>query len=168
MESIQWTDEISRNWKQAEYYFGSQVQQLDLSNQSYASANQINSWVSRQTNGKINNILFSLPPGTRLVAANAIYLKADWAVPFDQDSTREAPFYVTADETISVQTMMQQNDVWYVENPHLRCKMVALPYKVTGSGRFQNEKYLIEIFWLKSSDWNLVIGPYRGMRWSCT
>ena len=47
----------------------------------------INGWVSRQTVGRIPKLL--APPNvtedTRLVLVNAIYLKAEWAAPFDPE-----------------------------------------------------------------------------------
>jgi serpin B len=55
----------------------------------------INTAIAGQTEGKITGLL---PPGsvtalTRLVLASAVYLKAAWADPFDEDETDDAPFY---------------------------------------------------------------------------
>lgn len=60
-----------------------------------AAREEINRVVADQTAGKITGLL---PPGsvdamTRLVLANAVYLKARWADPFPDDGTRDAPFY---------------------------------------------------------------------------
>lgn len=63
-----------------------------------AARHEINRVVADQTAGKITGLL---PPGsvddmTRLVLANAVYLKAQWADPFPVDGTRDAPFYPDA------------------------------------------------------------------------
>jgi serpin B len=55
----------------------------------------INRVIAEQTEGKITGLL---PPGaigslTRLVLANAVYLKAAWAQPFPENATADAPFY---------------------------------------------------------------------------
>jgi serpin B len=60
-----------------------------------AARGEINRVIKDQTDGKITDLL---GPGTinaltRLVLANAVYLKASWADPFQEKATREAPFY---------------------------------------------------------------------------
>ena len=60
-----------------------------------AARDEINRVVADQTADKITGLL---PPGsvdamTRLVLANAVYLKAPWADPFPDDGTRDKPFY---------------------------------------------------------------------------
>ncbi len=55
----------------------------------------INRVIAEQTEGKITGLL---PPGavgrlTRLVLANAVYLKAAWTQPFPESATADAPFY---------------------------------------------------------------------------
>jgi serpin B len=63
-----------------------------------AARAEINRVIAAQTAGKITGLL---PPGTvgamtRLVLANAVYLKAAWAQPFPEQATAEAPFYPDA------------------------------------------------------------------------
>jgi serpin B len=60
-----------------------------------AARNEINRVIAEQTAGKITGLL---PPGsigsrTRLVLANAVYLKAAWLQPFPAAKTSDAPFY---------------------------------------------------------------------------
>jgi serpin B len=56
---------------------------------------EINELVAKQTADKITNLLRPgmLDPLTRLVLANAIYLKAAWAHPFPESATEDGPFY---------------------------------------------------------------------------
>jgi serpin B len=60
-----------------------------------AARAEINRVIAAQTEGKITGLL---PPGavgamTRLVLANAVYLKAAWTQPFPEQATVGAPFY---------------------------------------------------------------------------
>jgi len=60
-----------------------------------AARTEINRVIAGQTEGKITGLL---SPGaidslTRLVLANAVYLKAAWSKPFPEDQTDDAPFY---------------------------------------------------------------------------
>jgi serpin B len=67
----------------------------------------INRAIEEQTAGKITGLL---PPGsvstlTRLVLANAVYLKAPWTHPFKPDATRDAPFYPAEGQQLTVPMM---------------------------------------------------------------
>ena len=56
---------------------------------------QINELIAEQTAGKITDLLGpdAVSAATRLVLANAVYLKARWAFPFPAHATADAPFY---------------------------------------------------------------------------
>ncbi len=56
---------------------------------------QINRLIAEQTAGKITDLLGpgAVSAATRLVLANAVYLKAPWAFPFPEGATADAPFY---------------------------------------------------------------------------
>jgi serpin B len=56
---------------------------------------EINRVIAEQTAGKITGLLppDSIDPDTRLLLANAVYLKAPWASPFAPAQTSDAPFY---------------------------------------------------------------------------
>ena len=95
-----------------------------------AGANQINEWVSRGTSGKITDVIPSLPPDTKLIVANVIYMNAIWDEPFDVNSTSNEPFHVSATETITVPSMITTQTVDYFPDRELGCQIMALPYKV--------------------------------------
>jgi serpin B len=68
---------------------------VDFATAAEDARKQINQAIEEQTAGKITGLL---PPGsvgslTRLVLANAVYLKAPWAHPFKPDATKDAPFH---------------------------------------------------------------------------
>src|SRR4051812_27142851 len=76
--------------------FGGAFEPLDFIADPAAATQRINKWVADQTRERIRDLV---PPGalnntTRLVLANALYLKAPWASEFSQNATRPEPFFV--------------------------------------------------------------------------
>jgi serpin B len=55
----------------------------------------INAWVDGQTHQRIPELLSpgTLDTLTRMVLVNAVYLKADWALPFPKEQTAPGPFH---------------------------------------------------------------------------
>ena len=67
----------------------------DFTRAPEAARNEINGVIAEQTAGKITGLLppGSIGPLTRLLLANAVYLKAAWLQPFPAAQTSDAPFY---------------------------------------------------------------------------
>ncbi len=94
----------------------------------------INAAIAGQTGGKITGLL---PPGavsalTRLVLASAVYLKAAWAEPFDEEETGEAPFYPHGPDRPGVAVPFMHG---IATRDYLRgdgYQAVLLPYRDTG------------------------------------
>ncbi|MEX0866749.1 MAG: serpin family protein, partial [Pirellulales bacterium] len=97
--------------------------------QSEAARSEINAWVEKQTNDKIQNLLpqGSLTADTRLVLTNAIYFKGDWQHEFEEDNTKPLPFFLAKDKQVDVPLMYQQEKFPYFENDKLQA--ISLPYK---------------------------------------
>ncbi|MGE5073931.1 MAG: serpin family protein [Anaerolineae bacterium] len=97
-------DLIARN-------YGAGVQLSDFVNNHEAVRQQINKWVSQQTNDKIKDLIpqGALDAMTRMVLVNAIYFKADWLQPFDPNDTSDAPFHLL--DGSQVQTKMMSNQL---------------------------------------------------------
>jgi serpin B len=75
---------------------GVMVRGADFKRAAEQARLEINGVIAEQTAGRITGLL---PPRavdqhTRLVLANAVYLKAAWAEPFPADATTDAPFYL--------------------------------------------------------------------------
>jgi serine protease inhibitor len=101
------------------------------------SAQTINDWASRETQGKIKEVVqFPFPPLTRLILANAIYFKGSWAVPFKKALTRPREFDLENGQTRQTPMMQQDGSFIYQETPDFQA--VKLPYK----GALQMELYL--------------------------
>jgi serpin B len=90
---------------------------------------RINSWVEGKTHDKIKDIVPpSLPSDhTRLILVNAIYFKGLWSTPFDKKLTKDAPFHVSAGESVSVPTMHIKARLNYVGNDNLQ--VLEMPYR---------------------------------------
>ena len=61
--------------------YGAGVHPVDF--KSPDTIKMIDSWVRQQTADRITKLFDKLLPDTRLVLANAVYLRADWAQPFE-------------------------------------------------------------------------------------
>jgi serpin B len=77
------------------------VRDADFAHAAEQARLQINATIAEQTAGKIADLLppRAVGPLTRLVLANAVYLKAAWAQPFQVAETTDAPFYLSGDGT---------------------------------------------------------------------
>lgn len=91
-------------------HYGAGLERLDFASNADGARQQINTWVSDQTRDKIPDLL---APGTvdsltRLVLANAIYFKADWASPFNVSATQDRPFTLRDGSQVQVPTMARK------------------------------------------------------------
>jgi serine protease inhibitor len=79
--------------------------QTDFSGNTEQSRLAINDWVSRQTTGKIPDLLEpgTLTPDTRLVLANALHFAAPWIQPLAEMGLK--PFRTPTGESVSVETL---------------------------------------------------------------
>ncbi len=89
--------------------YGAGLGEVDYANAAEAARLTINDWVAEQTRDRIPQMLApgTLDAMTRLVLANAIYFKGDWARQFDPAQTHAAPFRLANGEQVDV-TMMRQ------------------------------------------------------------
>ena len=76
--------------------FGGAFESLDFVADPAAATQRINKWVANQTRDRIRDLIpgGALDKATRLVLANALYLKAPWANEFSQNATHPEPFFV--------------------------------------------------------------------------
>ena len=68
---------------------------VDFEKATESARREINGWVGKQTHDRIPELLGQgvLDTLTRFVLVDAVYLKADWQVPFDHAATAPAPFH---------------------------------------------------------------------------
>ncbi|MEP7379629.1 MAG: serpin family protein [Chloroflexota bacterium] len=108
--------------------FDAGVRLVDYKANFEAARQQINDWVDQQTNARIPELLTpgTLDALTRLVLVNAIYLKAPWLVPFNEDVTTSAPFIRLDGSTVQAQMMAVSDSFAYAQGDGWQA--VELPY----------------------------------------
>src|SRR5436309_133733 len=76
--------------------FGGAFEPIDFVANAAAATQRINKWVEDQTHDRIRDLIpaGALDKTTRLVLANALYVKAPWASEFSQNATQREPFFV--------------------------------------------------------------------------
>jgi len=114
--------------KNAERDFSAKLNQVDFRTSAEPARNDINDWVSRQTKGKITDLLQPgiLDASTRLVLVNAIYFKGHWTHQFKKDNTEIEPFHPTPDQQIDAPLMHIDKPFKYAETD--TCQSLELPY----------------------------------------
>ena len=90
--------------------YGSGTYTVDFAGAMKQALATIDEWVTEQTAGRITQLFSQLPPTTRLVLANAIYLKADWQTPFAELPTTDADFTRADGTVVQAKTMHQVFD----------------------------------------------------------
>jgi serpin B len=103
-------------------------QRADFVHAAGAATDQINKTIGVQTHGKIPTLFpaGSIDASTRLVLANAVYLKAQWSTPFRAGATAPAPFALADGSSISVPTMHTTGGFGYQQGAGYQA--VTLPY----------------------------------------
>lgn len=124
------TCEFLSTFKQAcLQFYHAELEQLPFA-KAAESRKRINDWVSKQTEGKIQELLpsNSINAQTRLVLVNAIYFKGKWNDQFDKTCTTEMPFKINQKEQRPVQMMFREASfkLNYVEEVH--AQVLELPY----------------------------------------
>ncbi len=111
-------------------YYNAVVKALDFN--SPDAVDQINSWVSEQTNNKIPRIMDRISADNKMCLINAVSFGSEWGVKFDKDSTRKEDFY--SEDNVSmgrVNMMCQTGRFLYSEDENSR--YIRLYY---GNGAF--------------------------------
>src|SRR5262245_51935578 len=108
-------------------YFGGGFEPLDFAADPAAATQRINKWVADQTRDRIRDLIpaGALDKKTRLVLANALYLKAPWANEFSQNATQSEPFFVRG-APVDVPMMRKTSNFGYARREGFT--VVSLPY----------------------------------------
>lgn len=95
-------------------YYNAEVEALDFSSPN--ALKTINDWVANKTHDKIDNIIDNISSDHVMFLLNAIYFNGIWQHKFDEDDTRDLPFYSENGSTTNVPTMQKTDAVPYVSN----------------------------------------------------
>jgi serpin B len=109
--------------------FSGAFEPLDFVADPAAATQRINKWVADQTRDRIRDLIpgGALDKTTRLVLANALYLKAPWASEFSQNVTHPEPFHVRGGTPVNV-PMMRKTDKQFGYAKRQGFIAVSLPY----------------------------------------
>jgi len=90
-------------------------------------ANKINNWVKEKTKENIPFIISpnDLSTSTKLVLANTIYLKGNWAMPFEEKNTKEETFNIDDSHFCKTPIMKQTSHFLYHQNNLLQA--ISIP-----------------------------------------
>lgn len=110
-------------------HYRAEVARADFSARTEAARTEINRWVEKQTKDRIKDLIAKglLSRDTRMVLVNAIYFKGRWAVQFEKDSTRDAPFTIGDGQAVSAPMMHRSGELRYVEDEQMQG--LELPYE---------------------------------------
>uniref|UniRef100_A0A8C0U8C6 Ovalbumin-related protein Y-like n=1 Tax=Cyanistes caeruleus TaxID=156563 RepID=A0A8C0U8C6_CYACU len=87
--------------KCAQKFYKAELEEVDFKTAAEEARQIINSWVEKETNGRIQDLIVSdsIDLNTALVFVNVIYFKGIWKTAFKKEDTEEEPFNVTEQES---------------------------------------------------------------------
>ena len=108
--------------------YGAAFEPLNFVADPAAATQHINKWVGEQTHDKIRDLIpaDALNKLTRLVLANALYLKAPWSDAFSEKATQPEPFHVRGGAPVNVPMMRKSARFGYAKREGFTA--VSLPY----------------------------------------
>ena len=109
---------------------GAEIREADFAQGAAEAARRVNDWVAEATRQRIPEILSEsqLHPLTRVLLVNALYFKAAWRSPFDEELTRPEPFRLPAGTRIDVPMMHRYRSARYHYARQGSVQALAMPY----------------------------------------
>jgi serpin B len=108
-------------------YFDARVEGLDFTSPS--APQTINTWVSDQTRGLIEEIINGpIPNSVLMYLINAIYFKGDWTQQFDKQLTTPRPFRLDDGSSVNVPTMTYGREAAFRTATLENGRLIDLPY----------------------------------------
>jgi len=96
------------------------------------SLEEVNGWVARKTEGKIDRMLDQVDPESAAILVNAVYFKARWASVFDPKLTKNEAFNLSRSQKADVALMNQTASFSLVSRGGFRA--IRLNYEVPELG----------------------------------
>jgi serine protease inhibitor len=110
-------------------YYEAEAKSFDIEDPT--SPDIINAWIEDKTNDKIQDMISSLPDGTKMLLINAIYFNGKWREKFDKEKTSDRPFHLSSGTVKNVPTMSKKSV--YSSFHQNNATVVDLPY---GQGNY--------------------------------
>lgn len=126
-QSYQFVEKFLSDTKQ---YYQAGLETVDFKQNAEAARVNINSWVEKNTQEKIKDLLGEgdVDTLTRLVLVNAIYFKGIWEKQFHVERTTEEQFKLNKNEMKPVQMMHHKAKFPLAFIPDVKCQILELPY----------------------------------------
>ncbi|XP_019498005.1 PREDICTED: serpin A12 [Hipposideros armiger] len=97
---------------------------------------QINDYISQKTQGKIDNLIKNIDPGTVMVLGNYIFFQATWQHEFDPKLTKQEDFTLDGNKTVKVPMMFRAGMYKVGRDDQLGCTVLEMPYKNSFTATF--------------------------------
>jgi serine protease inhibitor len=110
--------------KQTQASYEAEITDLDFSGPG--AATRINSWASKQTNGKIPKVIDRIDSADLVLLLNAVYFKGQWTHKFDKAQTQQRGFTLAGGGAKQVPRMAQSGRFDYFETPQVQA--IRLPF----------------------------------------
>ena len=134
--------------KQTQAWYDAEMTDLDFSNPS--AATRINSWASKETQGRISKVIDRIDPADLALLLNAVYFKGQWTHKFDEAQTQQRDFTLAGGSVKQVPRMAQSGRFDYFETPEMQAirlsfgegdlvMAVLLPAKSSSLGALEAE-----------------------------
>ena len=107
-------------------YYSGEVYEADFDGQADKVVQNVNNWVSDNTNKMIPEILNEIPGGTVMMLINAVYFEGKWDTPFTEENTFQGKFYGTDKESVVDMMHLYGEHFAYMDNGKI--KGITLPY----------------------------------------
>ncbi|XP_053130541.1 pigment epithelium-derived factor [Hemicordylus capensis] len=89
---------------------------------------EMNSWVQKQTGGKVARFLSEMPSGVSILLLGAAYFKGQWATKFNPRLTGQQDFHLDEGRAVRVPVMSDPQAILrYGFDSELDCKIAQLP-----------------------------------------
>ncbi|CAH8645571.1 unnamed protein product [Schistosoma rodhaini] len=127
-------------------YYNALTEHVAFRTDSECARNQINQWVSEQTNGAIQELMppESLSYETSAVILSTTYFKGLWDLPFPNENSHDSDFFKLDGSTMNVELMYNVSYFNMVILPHLKSRAIKLP--------FIDPKYMLLVILPNSND----------------
>ncbi len=115
----------------ASEHYEAGVERVPFQSKPERARTVVNQWVLKATRSKIRELLpkGSLGDGTKLILANAVYLKGTWEHPFRPRATRPQTFFPASGAPVQVPMMYQRRAFGYAVLPQQGVKLLEMPYE---------------------------------------
>lgn len=108
-------------------FFDAKIANIDFT-QTEKAKQTINRWADDATKGTIKELSFSINDLTKIVLANACYLKGKWATPFEKEKTKKKMFHNQNGTTGIVDMMHLTETFGFCNHENDPFMAVELPY----------------------------------------